>query len=122
MKHISADSVSVRTVKSTDIIIIVKLFILFSDYRILCLSAFDPQCSLNKRNIYASWINFIIKRTNALRMQKVNSAIASVGVVLENEASLFRYFGRKLCCLSLVLANKFSSVFHEALYQRKLIW
>lgn len=32
MKHIGADSVSMRTVKSTDIIIIANLFILFNDY------------------------------------------------------------------------------------------
>lgn len=53
MKHIGADSVSMRTVKSTDIIIIAKLFILFNDYPFpVFIRAFRPQCSLNKRNIY----------------------------------------------------------------------
>lgn len=40
MKHIGADSAPVHAVKSIDIIIIANLFILFRDYRALCLSAF----------------------------------------------------------------------------------
>lgn len=72
MKHIGADSVSVRTVKSTDIIIIAYLFILFSDYRFpVFIRAFRPQCSLNKRIIYRLESVLSWKNSSALRMQKL---------------------------------------------------